>query len=245
MTTISIVTGASRGMGEAVALQLAQRGHVVLGISRGSSPALAAQPGVTQWAHDLAEPGPLASRLSLWLGGFKAVSELNLINNAAVMTQPGPARLVGSADAARALRIGLEAVVVLTQATLEAAAGWHCTKRVLNVSSGNGRRAIAGAAVYSAIKAGLDHYSRVLALDEASTATYTGAKVVSLAPGVIDTDMQVQLRSADPARFAAQPMFAQYHADGHLWSPHAAAQRLLAYLDRPDFGDNPVADVRD
>ena len=74
-----------------------------------------------------------------------------------------------------------------------------CPRKVLNISSGLGRRAMASQAAYCAAKAGMDHFTRCVALDEAIKPH--GAKVCSLAPGVIDTDMQVQLRGADPAAF--------------------------------------------
>ena len=67
----------------------------------------------------------------------------------------------------------------------------------------------------------------------------------SLAPGVIDTDMQVQLRSADPKRFPDMGNFVGMKEKGALSSPADAAARVLAVLRRPDFGANPVADVRD
>lgn len=248
LRSISIVTGASRGMGEEIALQLASRGHVVLGISRGRSEALAQVALSQQWTADLSDAAAVATRLSRWLADIDpaTVAEVNLINNAALLVTPGPARDLTAQESMQALRVGLEAVVLLTQATLDACRNWSVIKRILNVSSGNGRRALAGSGVYSAVKAGMDHYSRVLALDEAEPRPgYVGAKVVSLAPGVIDTDMQLTLRSADPSRFAAQAQFAQYKADGHLLSSKAAAERLLKYLDRADFGSQPVADVRD
>jgi NAD(P)-dependent dehydrogenase (short-subunit alcohol dehydrogenase family) len=68
--------------------------------------------------------------------------------------------------------------------------------------------------------------------------------VVSLAPGIIDTGMQVQLRGADDAAFAAQPVFDELKRSGALDTPEQAAQRVLAFLRRPDFGAEPVADVR-
>ena len=67
------------------------------------------------------------------------------------------------------------------------------------MSSGLGRRAMAGSAAYCAQKAGLDHFARALALEE--QARPHGARVASVAPGIIDTDMQKQLRGADPQRF--------------------------------------------
>ena len=70
---------------------------------------------------------------------------------------------------------------------------------MLNISSGLGRRAMAGQATYCAAKAGMDHLSRAVALDQALLAN--GARIVSLAPGVIDTDMQAQLRGSSVAGF--------------------------------------------
>ena len=93
------------------------------------------------------------------------------------------------------------------------------------------------------MKAGLDHFSRALALDEAQREN--GAAVVSLAPGVIDTEMQVQLRGADAAGFPERGFFVDLKEKGQLTSPEAAAARVLAYLNRGDFGASPVADVRD
>jgi NAD(P)-dependent dehydrogenase (short-subunit alcohol dehydrogenase family) len=111
------------------------------------------------------------------------------------------------------------------------------------ISSGLGRSAMAGSASYCAAKAGMDHLARALALEEAERPN--GARVVSLAPGVIDTDMQLQLRGADPELFKARPRFVGLHEGGQLVSPAEGARRVLAYLARADFGRNPVGDVRD
>ena len=72
-----------------------------------------------------------------------------------------------------------------------------------------------------------------------------GARVVSLAPGVIDTDMQVQLRSGDPEAFPDRERFVQLKAMDQLATADEAAARVLTYLGRADFGAHPVADVRD
>ena len=96
---------------------------------------------------------------------------------------------------------------------------------------------------YCAVKAALDHLARAQALEEALQPN--GAKVVSLAPGVIDTDMQVQLRGADPKAFPDHDAFVQMKSGGRLDSPDAAAAKVVAYLRRADFGQQPVADIRD
>jgi NAD(P)-dependent dehydrogenase (short-subunit alcohol dehydrogenase family) len=133
--------------------------------------------------------------------------------------------------------------MLLAGAFLRATAGWQLPRRILNISSGLGRRPMAAQAAYCAAKAGLDHFSRCVALEQA--ALPNGARICSLAPGVIDTDMQAQLRSADAARFPDRARFVGLQEKRSLSSPREAAARVLAFLARADFGGNPVADVRD
>ena len=253
---LTVLTGASRGMGFAMARQLLTQGHTVLGISRTAPEALtqhAAQSGATllQWTHDLADSAALGARLERWLqdaqkgpdGNAWAWASVTLINNAGVLTRIGPFSETDANDLARALRVGLEAPMQLTAAFLRATKDWRAQRKVLNISSGLGRRAMASQAAYCAAKAGLDHFTRCLALDEALKSN--GAKVCALAPGVIDTDMQGQLRGADEAAFPDRANFVNLKSGGLLSSPEEAASRVLAYLARPDFGAQPVADIRD
>ena len=242
MQHLFIVTGASRGLGRAIALQLLQPGQVVLGISRHAPPA---PPGLEQWPCDLADPLPVAARLQAWLEGFDAsrFSGAALINNAALLAEPKPLRDADPASLSASVRVGLEAPLLLTATFLHATRSWRADKRVLHISSGLGRRAMASQGPYCAVKAALDHLARAQALEEALLEN--GAKVCSLAPGVIDTDMQVQLRGADPAVFPDHEAFVQMKAGGRLDSPAAAAAKLIAYLQRADFGQQAVGNVRD
>jgi NAD(P)-dependent dehydrogenase (short-subunit alcohol dehydrogenase family) len=240
MTHLSIVTGASRGLGRAIADQLHAAGHRVLGLSRRTPDA-----PFEQWACDLTDPLVVAQRLEQWLAGLEtqAFRTATLINNAALVTEPQPLAEADALALSQAVRVGLEAPLLLTSAFLRAARGWPAQRRVLHISSGLGRRGMASTGPYCAVKAGLDNLARAQALEEALQPH--GAKVCSLAPGVIDTDMQVQLRSADPRGFPDVAAFVQMKSAGRLDTPAAAAVKVIAYLNRADFGAQPVGDVRD
>jgi benzil reductase ((S)-benzoin forming) len=245
-----ILTGASRGLGRAMASQLLAGDVLLLTIERKPDPTLqdeARTAGATleQWALDVAHDVGVAARLETWLRQQAAqrFTSAALINNAGAIGTVGPIDLAPADEIATVLRVGLEAPMTLTAAFLRATTGWTGERRVLNISSGAGRNPFAGWAPYCAAKAGLDHFSRVTALDEARRPN--SAKIVSLGPGVIDTAMQSQLRAADPAGFPDQQRFLELHAKSQLATPAAAAAKVLAYLARADFGKNPVADVRD
>ena len=246
---LTILTGASRGMGLAMAQQLLQPGAMLLCISRQRNAALQAQADAAgavleQWSADLGDAAPVAQQLSAWLQACspQQVASATLINNAGLISPLVAVRDSDPQALAQAVRVGLEAALLLCAAFLGATRGWTVPRKVLNISSGLGRRAMASSAAYCAAKAGMDHFSRCLALEEA--ALPNGARVCSLAPGVIATDMQLQLRSADPAHFPDLATFQGLHAGGHLSSPQHAAQRVLAYLNSASFGQDAVGDVR-
>ena len=247
---LTIITGASRGMGLAIAQQRMHKDALIVGISRSANSQLvelAAQSDavLSQWNADLSEPAPVARRLQDWLleQNPDTLLSATLINNAGVISDLVPLRDAKSLDLAHALRVGLEAPMLLTSAFLSATRHWaEVPRKVLNISSGLGRRAMGSSSAYCAAKAGMDHFTRCVALEEAAQAH--GASVCSLAPGVIDTEMQLQLRSADSVAFPDRDTFAGLKDQGQLTSPAAAAARVLAYLERSDFGKDAVADVR-
>ena len=164
-----------------------------------------------------------------------------LINNAGtVHPVSGTDALIDGQAIASAFNLNVTAVMLLTARFLAAVEDLPADRRVLNISSGAGRNPNAGWGVYCATKAALDMYSRVVKQEQGET----GARVVSLAPGIVDTDMQVAIRSSDPAHFPALSKFQEFHATGKLSSPANVATRILAYLDRDDFGTTEIDDIR-
>jgi benzil reductase ((S)-benzoin forming) len=248
-----IITGHSRGMGHSIAAQALREGTCVLGISRKHAGPLlldiARDSGATleEWQYDLADGEVVAERLRAWLGTVQpsTVTSIALINNAAMLSRPAPLQAVPPAELVAALRVGLEAPVLLTQAFLAATESWRGTgwmggRRVLQISSGLGRSAMASLGSYCAVKAGLDNFAASVALDQQQLGD-SGAKIVSLDPGIIATDMQVQLRNAEGTGFPDQSMFVRFHENGVLKSPESAAAKVLGYLSRPDFGSTVIA----
>ena len=134
-----------------------------------------------QWVADLAG-APVAERLRLWLQALDpaTLASATLINNAGVISELVPLRQAQPDDLAHALRVGLEAPMALTAAFLSATQTWPLPRKVLNISSGLGRRAMASSSAYCAAKAGMDHFTRCLALE--GLCVPHGAKCVPLPP---------------------------------------------------------------
>jgi NAD(P)-dependent dehydrogenase (short-subunit alcohol dehydrogenase family) len=190
-TPTALVTGASRGLGRALAAALSDRGWrlVVDGRDAGRlTGAVAALPRphlVTAVAGDVADP---AHRTAL----AAAVGDRLdlLVNNASDL---GPSPLPALAELApahlqRVLAVNTVAPLALTQLVLPALVAAGGT--VLNVSSDAAVEAYEGWGGYGASKAALDQLSAVLALENPSL------RVHAVDPGDMDTDMH---RAADPS----------------------------------------------
>src|SRR3989442_262849 len=127
---LTILTGASRGMGLAMAQQLIEAGHALVCISRKTDEALAAQAAAKGVAcelgpKDLGRAETAAARLEGWLAACDSAGlvSVTLINNAAVVPRIAPIGDIPAAELAESMRVDLEAPMLLTAAFLKATAG--------------------------------------------------------------------------------------------------------------------------
>ena len=237
-----IVTGASRGLGLAFAqLLAAQTGTCVLGISRAGVPT-----GVPAWRDLRADLGTAAGLSAAADGVSAALSAQTwtravLINNAGMIEPLGVRGHVDAEALQRNIAVNLTAPMVLMNAFL-AASTQVSARSVINISSGSGRRPIAGSGAYCAAKAGLDMASRVAALEEENAGGTV--RITSLAPGIIETDMQVTARNATAEQFPDVERFRAFKSEGMLKSPDEVAQKIIM-LDRAGKLPSGIADVRE
>ncbi|MCF7528735.1 SDR family NAD(P)-dependent oxidoreductase [Neisseria lisongii] len=232
-----IISGHSRGLGKALAEHYLAQGVQVLGLSRTLLPE---QAGLTQIALDLQQ----TDTLSAWLaqGGLQhfiaEASEVVLINNAATVEPCAVAGRQRPSEIAAAVQLNIAAPLMLSNDLLHIRQAGQ-TVKIVHIGSGAGRKAYAGWSVYGATKAALDHHARCLAAEQ-----HERLNIASIAPGVVDTEMQAQIRSQDKQDFPLLNRFQQLQADGGLTSPQTAAETIAHMIADDDFGLEPIQDVR-
>jgi benzil reductase ((S)-benzoin forming) len=232
----AIVTGHTRGLGAAIAAELVKRGVSVLGLARSRVDVS----GIEQAELDMADPAALQA----WLadGALRDflgdATQALLVNNAGVVTPVGPLAVQDPAAVLRAVSLNVAAPLALSAAFVQAAP--QAERRILHISSGAGRSAYPGWSVYCATKAALDLHAQAIHLDGDPQ-----VRVCSLAPGVIDTDMQATIRATPDADFPMRQRFVELKETGTLVAPQDCARSLVDYLLANRFGSEPVDDLRD
>lgn len=208
-----LVTGTTRGLGAALAKRIAadQANHLI---------------ALSRPAVDLSDAKSLAKAFdaierSL---GNTSYEKAVLINNAGIVEPVAPLDRAEPDAIERNITVNLTAPLVLMRRFL--AATEHVPlRRIINISSGAGRRPIFGWAAYCAAKAGLDMATRVVA----NEAQVRGLNIeaVSLAPGVIDTGMQGTVRSVSEEDFVDVERFRAMKTEGVLRAADDVAADIL------------------
>ncbi len=229
MTRVVIVTGASSGLGEAVAHELAgEKVHLVLmarrkgGLERGAGD-LNSKYG----AQTVAIPGdvsdPAAAEKVVRAGLEKWGRIDGLVNNAGILEPMGKLDEVDPAAWKYNVEVNLLGPFYFMRAAMPALRKHR--GRIVNVSSGAGVTPMDSWSGYCASKAGLIHLSRVVAIDEPHVVT------VSFRPGVVDTEMQDFIRREGSGRMAKERLayFENLKREGKLLPPHVPA-KAVAWL---------------
>jgi NADP-dependent 3-hydroxy acid dehydrogenase YdfG len=240
--TVAVVSGHSSGLGAAVANGLLERGIRVLGIARRANESLAEAYGdrLVQAAVDLSD----GAALDQWLAdgdleGFVQGARLALlVNNAGVLQPIGPLDAQAPDAVGKAVAVNVAAPLALAAAFVTRTSAAE-ERRILHVSSGAGRRAYAGWSVYCACKAALDHHARAVQLDGTPR-----LRIASVAPGVIDTAMQAEIRASSEEDFPDRARFETMKREGMLATPEVGGRALVEHLLVDEFGREPVTDIR-
>ncbi|MGA7779915.1 MAG: SDR family oxidoreductase [Paraburkholderia sp.] len=241
--TRAIVTGHTKGLGAALAEQLLARNIDVLGLSRSRNDTLAQRFPQTlqQAALNLAD----LQIVTRWLASdaltrfVDGADSVLLFNNAGTVQPIGPIEGHDAAAIANAVTLNVTTPLMLSSAV--AAAGVSaCDRRIVHISSGAARNAYAGWSIYCATKAALDHHARAVSLD-----ANRALRICSLAPGVVDTNMQAEIRSSGKERFPLREKFEDLKRNGQLVSPEQCAIQLIDFTLSEAFGQTPVADIRE
>ena len=244
MKGVIIVTGASKGLGRAIAILLATNGNTVIAIARQSSELQEVGEVLKSLSTesialpcDLGNHSEINSTTEEILSRFKHIS--GIVHNAGIISPIEGMLDVDRSDWERAIQVNLIGVQDLTN-SLEPIIGGEKHTRIVTISSGAAKRSIHGWSSYCVSKAGLDMWTNCLAEEGANR----NISALAIAPGIVDTGMQAKIRDAEEINFPLLPNFIDYHRNGELEKPEIIAEKLLPFCLGESGQNGDRLDVR-
>ncbi|HLX27307.1 MAG TPA: SDR family NAD(P)-dependent oxidoreductase [Casimicrobiaceae bacterium] len=227
MMLCTIVTGVSRGLGEALARELLAQGAYVLGIGRASSPKLASE-RYRFLRSDLRDLAALPAVLEPAFAEIAArrPTAVCLVNNAATLEPVGVLGTANAPDIETSIGVNLIAPAVIASIFCRVFDDESIGRRIVNVSSGAAQSVIAGEALYCIAKAGLEMLTRTLAAEHGSETFHA----ITLRPGIIDTPMQMFARSQSKETLPSVDLFKGFHVNRQLVRADVVARKVVARL---------------
>ncbi len=231
------ITGTSQGIGKALAEQALQiEGSIVFGLSRTCT--------ITHknYNHLNIDLSQVDEVLNLSFTKHSKSYKVVLINNAGIIGDVKPIGELTNESIVKVFNLNTICPAILTNKFI------HCYKDsdaqivIINISSGAGRHSIESWGTYCASKAAVDMFSQV----NQAESGFDNAKlrVFSIAPGIVDTNMQQQIRGVDSKDFPHLEKFIGYKIKGQLTSTEVVANKILEVVDKPERYNDVLLDVR-
>jgi benzil reductase ((S)-benzoin forming) len=227
------ISGASAGIGAALASAVPFPDARVIDLSRRGGT-------VEHFKADLSDPADwkqVEQHFAAELAGFDG-ERVVFVHNAGTVVPIGPAAAVDADAYTQAVLLNSAAPQVLGRAFLRATAELDCEKHLVMLSSGAARNPYPGWSAYNAGKAAVEQWVRTVGAEE------NGCRVIAVAPGVVDTAMQGDIRAVDERAFPAVERFRDLKRSGGLITAERAAQGIWSLLDRR-LDSGTVLDLRD
>ncbi len=231
-----IITGTSRGIGNELAKAYLAKGELVVGIGRTNTI------DHEHYKHihcDLSDANQVA-QLSLPHQNEPIV----FIHNAGILGEINRFSQQENAvlNLSDVMQVNFFAGVSIVEKLLHTTAPEQALTIVF-ISSGAGKRPIASWSAYCASKAAVDLWLTTLMIEEQENGRNL-LRCYAIAPGVVDTAMQDDIRSTQKEKFSSHSQFSALKTNGQLVPPSIAANKIIAIINQPVF-DKVICSIND
>jgi benzil reductase ((S)-benzoin forming) len=246
----AIVTGATRGLGESIAKLFIEKGIGLINVSRSDNERLQMLAGEKEVSYDflqcdLAQSGETEA---VFREAGKKVFGYNpgrvyVVQNAGVVTPINPSGEVENHALETSVHINLLSPMIASNEMIKAARGSDSKMIMINISSGAGSRPVYGWSTYCATKAGVNMLTETVSLELSKK--HSRHQAIAFSPGVMDTDMQGEIRSSSKEAFADVESFQRYKEEGMLRETDTVADALVKLVTESELESGKLYHVND
>lgn len=232
MEEVLIITGGSKGIGRGIIDAYLINGTKVYSISRTVNTDLS-KDSVTQIQLDLTETDKLETELLriFNLLDKEKVTKLTLINNAGTLGNIAPLEKLDTKTIAQTIKLNTTVPFILSAIFIDYFQDWPISKSIINITSGAALKPYFGWSVYCSSKAAINMLTQTIAVEQSEVKN--AVKVLAIAPGVVDTDMQTEIRKSDKSNFRDIERFIALKEDGALNDAETVGKRIFE-MDNDD-----------
>ncbi len=242
MKNIYLITGTSKGLGKALVNELKENNeNKIFCIQRTSEKEKIENGTIVEFDLRNADNAENLMNAIFDEMDLSKVDQITLINNAGVLSPITSIHNARIEEISDNIDVNLKALIVLTSIFLKKTEKVNIKKIVINISSGAGNKPYDGWSVYCATKAGVDLFTRCVALEQ-KRQEYP-ATIFSFYPSIIDTRMQELIRNSDKEDFPLVEKFIGYQKNNDLLSPDFVAKTLIKFANGESIENGGIYDI--
>lgn len=237
---VLIITGGSKGIGKGIAEYYAQKGYLVYSLSRTKSNLRNCE----EVEVDLTNLDLAIQKLHYILHkiDYSYIDKITLVNNAGRLGKIANLGNLETTDINKSIGLNTIVPLVLSNAFVKLTSELKAKKQIINISSGAAAHPYEGWSVYCTSKAALDMLTKTIAKEQESVTH--GVKCVSIYPGVVETDMQIQIRDTTPNDFKNVQKFIDLKTNNELYTPEFVAEKIYDLDEREILKTGDIIDIR-
>ena len=231
MQKVALITGTSSGIGKALAKLLLSENYLVFGYSRTNQ---IENKNFTFTKIDLSN---MEEVQKLRFPNIDVASDLLLVNNAATIGSILPIHKKKNEEILREYNLNIISPTLLSRKFIN---NYANNKLLINISSGAANKPIPSWSTYCATKSGLDMLTRVIHKEK-----HENLKIFSIHPGVVNTNMQKEIRKSDANFFPIKQQFIDYYNKNELFSVDSVALKIFQIIAKNENFNEIILNLRD
>ena len=237
---IIIITGGSKGIGKALANKYASENYKVYSLARTSS-------NIKNIEHITVDLSDNTATENIFRNLLKEiittkVSSITLVNNAGRLGEISNLENLKPSDISKTIQLNTTTPLILSNLFIKLTELLHCKKQIINISSGAAKNPYQGWSIYCTSKAGIDMMTRGIATEQSEIKN--GVKCVAIYPGVVDTNMQSQIRNTNEANFNNLQRFVDLKENNELYTPDFVAESIYNIDTENQLQSGGIIDIR-